>query len=185
MFEILLYAFHIIVSLFLILVVLLQQGKSADLSVFGGGGTMTTFGARGAASLFHKLTVGAFVAFIVTTIAIGVVASKKELSTVISDDGSVVEESTAGEGAAGDGAAGDPATGDDAAGDGAAGDPAASDEATTDDATAEGTATEGDDGTADDTAADDAGSAEAPATGDDTAGDDASDGGDTAEGGSR
>lgn len=67
----LVYVVHIVVCLFLILVVLLQQGKGADLSVFGGGSTQTAFGARGAATLLHKMTVGAFVAFIFTTIGIG------------------------------------------------------------------------------------------------------------------
>ena len=56
-----LYAFHIVLCLFLILVVLLQQGKGADLSVFGGGSTMTAFGARSATNLLHRLTVGAFI----------------------------------------------------------------------------------------------------------------------------
>ena len=54
----LLYTVHIMVCMFLILVVLLQQGKGADLSVFGGGTTQTAFGARGATTLLHKLTVG-------------------------------------------------------------------------------------------------------------------------------
>ena len=70
------YVIHVVICLFLILVVLLQQGKGADLSVFGGGGTMTAFGARGAASLLHKFTVGGFVLFIVTTLAIGVFQSR-------------------------------------------------------------------------------------------------------------
>ncbi|MFQ5525016.1 MAG: preprotein translocase subunit SecG [Thermoanaerobaculia bacterium] len=65
------YTIHVLICLFLILVVLLQQGSGADLSVFGGGGTQTAFGARSATSLLHKLTVGGFVAFILTTIAIG------------------------------------------------------------------------------------------------------------------
>ena len=67
----LLYFVHVVVCLFLILVVLLQQGKGADLSVFGGGSTQTAFGARGATTLLHKLTVGSFVIFIITTLAIG------------------------------------------------------------------------------------------------------------------
>ena len=71
--------------LFLILVVLLQQGKGADLSVFGGGGTMTAFGARGAATVLHKLTVGSFVAFMITTLAIGVMEGRRENSSVMSD----------------------------------------------------------------------------------------------------
>ncbi len=65
------YFIHVVVCLFLILVVLLQQGKGADLSVFGGGATQAAFGARGAATLLHKLTVWGFIAFIVTTMAIG------------------------------------------------------------------------------------------------------------------
>jgi preprotein translocase subunit SecG len=67
-----LYSVHIIVCVFLILVVLLQQGKGADLSVFGGGSTQTAFGARGATTLLHKLTVASFVIFILTTLAIGI-----------------------------------------------------------------------------------------------------------------
>ena len=60
----LLYVVHVLVCVFLILVVLLQQGKGADLSVFGGGTTQTAFGARGATTLLHKLTVASFVIFI-------------------------------------------------------------------------------------------------------------------------
>lgn len=67
----LLYAVHVLVCIFLILVVLLQQGKGADLSVFGGGSTQTAFGARGATTLLHKLTVGSFIVFILTTLLIG------------------------------------------------------------------------------------------------------------------
>ena len=80
-----LYAFHVLVCLFLILVVLLQQGKGADLSVFGGGATQAAFGARGAASLLHKLTVGGFVAFIFTTVTIGFMTSTGGSSSVLSD----------------------------------------------------------------------------------------------------
>ncbi len=87
----LLYSFHIVVSIFLILVVLLQQGKGADLSVFGGGATMAAFGARGAATVLHKLTVYGFVAFIVTTLAIGVVQGNRGQSTVMGDVPAVEE----------------------------------------------------------------------------------------------
>ncbi len=80
----LLYLIHVGVSLFLILVVLLQQGKGADLSVFGGGATQAAFGARGTASLLHKLTAWGFVAFIVTTISIGFMVSSSGGSSVMS-----------------------------------------------------------------------------------------------------
>jgi preprotein translocase subunit SecG len=69
----LLYVVHVLVCVFLILVVLLQQGKGADLSVFGGGSTQTAFGARSATTLLHKLTVASFVIFILTTISISLI----------------------------------------------------------------------------------------------------------------
>lgn len=78
------YAIHVVICLFLILVVLLQQGKGADLSVFGGGSTMTAFGARGAATLLHKLTVYGFIGFIVTTLAIGILQGQGQSRTVMS-----------------------------------------------------------------------------------------------------
>ncbi len=86
-----LYAVHVTVSLFLVLVVLLQQGKGADLSVFGGGASQAAFGARGAATLLHKLTVGCFVLFIVTTLSIGFL-QKQDTSSVMSGVGSVMDE---------------------------------------------------------------------------------------------
>lgn len=86
-----LYAVHVTVSLFLVLVVLLQQGKGADLSVFGGGASQAAFGARGAATLLHKLTVGCFVLFIVTTLSIGFM-QKQDTSSVMSGVGSVMDE---------------------------------------------------------------------------------------------
>ncbi len=79
------YTIHVVICLFLILVVLLQQGKGADLSVFGGGGTMTAFGARGAATLLHKMTVFAFVGFIVTTLTIGILQKQGSGSSVMTD----------------------------------------------------------------------------------------------------
>jgi len=75
-------AIHILVCIFLILVVLLQQGKGADLSVFGGGSTQTAFGARTATTMLHKLTVASFVIFIVTTVSIAL--AKGTVSTVMS-----------------------------------------------------------------------------------------------------
>ena len=89
----LLYTLHIIICLFLILVVLLQQGKGADLSVFGGGSTMAAFGARSATNLLHRLTVGGFVAFMLTTLGIAYFQGKVEGSSVMS--GAAVAPATA------------------------------------------------------------------------------------------
>jgi len=79
----LLYTVHVLLCLFLILVVLLQQGKGADLSVFGGGSTMTAFGARSATTLLHRLTVGAFVGFVLTTLSIAYMQAHVEGASVL------------------------------------------------------------------------------------------------------
>jgi len=74
---ILLVILHVIICLFLIGVVLLQQGKSADLAgAFGGQGSQTAFGPRGAANLLTKMTTYAAIAFMVTSIALTVVMSR-------------------------------------------------------------------------------------------------------------
>lgn len=77
-----LYFIHILISIFLVLVVLLQQGKGADLSVFGGGGTQVAFGARGAATILHKLTVTCFVLFLVTTLTLGIMSARSAPSVM-------------------------------------------------------------------------------------------------------
>jgi len=62
---------YVFICFFLILVVLVQQGKGADIAgAFGGGGTQTAFGARGATTLLHKLTTGAFIGFIVLSLVL-------------------------------------------------------------------------------------------------------------------
>jgi preprotein translocase subunit SecG len=76
--------FHVIVSIFLILVVLLQQGKSADWAgAFGGGGSQTVFGARGAATALSKATVGAAVIFLITSLSLTILISRPGGSSVI------------------------------------------------------------------------------------------------------
>jgi preprotein translocase subunit SecG len=68
---------HVIVCLFLIGVVLLQQGKSADLAgAFGGQGSQTAFGPRGAANLLTKLTTWGAVIFMVLSISLTVMLSR-------------------------------------------------------------------------------------------------------------
>ena len=68
---------HVLVCLFLIGVVLLQQGKSADLAgAFGGQGSQTAFGPRGAANLLTKLTTWSAVIFMITSISLFVLIGK-------------------------------------------------------------------------------------------------------------
>ncbi|QHN03531.1 preprotein translocase subunit SecG [Granulicella sp. WH15] len=68
---------HVIISLFLIGVVLLQQGKSADLAgAFGGQGSQTAFGPRGAANLLTKMTTYAAICFMVTSIGLTILMAR-------------------------------------------------------------------------------------------------------------
>ena len=74
----LLVVIHVIVCLFLIGVVLLQQGKSADLAgAFGGQGSQTAFGPRGAANLLTKLTTYAAILFMLISIALTILLSRQ------------------------------------------------------------------------------------------------------------
>ena len=71
-----LYTIHVVVCFFLILVVLLQQGKGADLSVFGGGShPVRLWRPRGSDAFCTRLTVAGFIAFIFTTVGIGFLQS--------------------------------------------------------------------------------------------------------------
>lgn len=72
---------HIIVSLVLIGVVLIQQGKSADLAgAFGGQGSQTAFGPRGAANLLTKVTTWAAIVFMFTSIGLTVLIQRSSSS---------------------------------------------------------------------------------------------------------
>jgi preprotein translocase subunit SecG len=60
---------HVIVSIAMILVILLQTGKGSDIgAVFGGGSSQTLFGSTGPTSFLSKLTAGAAILFMVTSL---------------------------------------------------------------------------------------------------------------------
>jgi preprotein translocase subunit SecG len=64
---------HVIVCLFLVGVVLLQQGRSADLAgAFGGQGSQTAFGPRAAANVLTRLTTWSAVLFLITSLSLTV-----------------------------------------------------------------------------------------------------------------
>jgi preprotein translocase subunit SecG len=68
---------HIIVCVFLVIVVLLQSGKAADLAgAFGGMGSQTAFGPRGSATLLSKATTIAAGLFMVTSLTLAVLATR-------------------------------------------------------------------------------------------------------------
>jgi preprotein translocase subunit SecG len=82
---------HVIVCLFLIVVVLLQSGKAADLAgAFGGMGSQTAFGPRGSATLLSKATTLAAAIFMITSLTLAILATKGAASS-----GSVLERQKA------------------------------------------------------------------------------------------
>jgi preprotein translocase subunit SecG len=69
---------HVFVCLFLIIVVLLQSGQSGDIAAaFGGMGSQTAFGPRGAATILTKATTWCAIIFMLTSITLSVTASRK------------------------------------------------------------------------------------------------------------
>jgi preprotein translocase subunit SecG len=75
---ILLITLHVVIGIFLIAVVLLQTGKAGSIAdVFGGGGSMAAFGARGAATLLSRITSVAAVLFMITSLGLSMVKSSE------------------------------------------------------------------------------------------------------------
>jgi preprotein translocase subunit SecG len=69
---------HICVCIFLIFVVLLQSGQSGDIAAaFGGQGSQTAFGPRGAATVLTKATTWCAVVFMLTSITLSIAASRR------------------------------------------------------------------------------------------------------------
>lgn len=86
---------HVVVSVLLILVVLLQPGKSGDLgSIFGGGTSESVFGAAGAVPFLAKLTRGLAVLFMLTSLALGYFAAKGVSKSVVTDVAPTAVEQT-------------------------------------------------------------------------------------------
>jgi preprotein translocase subunit SecG len=76
--------FHIVASLVLILVVLLQSGKAGDLAAtFGSTGSQTAFGARGAATVLTRATTVCAVIFMVTSLTLAIMFTKDSGGTVL------------------------------------------------------------------------------------------------------
>ena len=84
---------HVMVCLILIIVVLLQRGKGAEIgAVFGGGASSTVFGSRGAGNFMSRLTTGAAVTFMVTSLLLAYYARERAGTSVFDEDDVAIEE---------------------------------------------------------------------------------------------
>ncbi len=80
---------HIVICIFLIIVVLLQSGKAADLAgAFGGMGSQTVFGPRGTATVLSKATTIAASLFMVTALTLAIMANHRG---AVTSNGSVIK----------------------------------------------------------------------------------------------
>ena len=81
--TVLLVVLYVLVCIFLVLVVLLQQGKGADLAgAFGGGGSQTSFGPRSASNIMHRMTTVFFILFVVLSLALAILSGKQGTSVM-------------------------------------------------------------------------------------------------------
>lgn len=84
MLTILITIVHVIVCSILIVVVLMQHGKSADIAAtFGGMGSQTAFGPRGTATALSRLTTWCAIIFMLTSISLTIFANQKGSSSIM------------------------------------------------------------------------------------------------------
>ena len=78
MMTIVLIVIHVLVCIALIMIVLLQTGKGADMgAAFGGGSSQTLFGSTGASTFLSKATTGAAVVFMVTSLGLAYLSGNR------------------------------------------------------------------------------------------------------------
>ncbi|MDD2273348.1 MAG: preprotein translocase subunit SecG [Desulfuromonadaceae bacterium] len=82
---------HVIVSLFLIAVVLLQSGKGAEMGAsFGSSGSQSVFGAGGGTSFLSKLTTSAAIIFMLTSLTLAYISGQPSSSSMMAGKGKSV-----------------------------------------------------------------------------------------------
>ncbi len=75
---------HIVVCIALIMIVLLQTGKGADMgAAFGGGSSQTLFGSTGASTFLSKATTAAAIIFMVTSLGLAYLSSHRTGESVV------------------------------------------------------------------------------------------------------
>lgn len=85
---------HIMVSFIIIGVILLQAGKGAEIGAAFGGSSQTVFGSRGAATFLSKLTIGAAIVFMLTSISLAVISKGKSTASSLIETKAPVSTTT-------------------------------------------------------------------------------------------
>ena len=91
--SILLVIIHVAVCVALIMIVLLQTGKGADMgAAFGGGSSQTLFGSTGASTFLSKATTVAAIVFMLTSLILAYMTGGKTSSSVVADTPAPIEQ---------------------------------------------------------------------------------------------
>jgi preprotein translocase subunit SecG len=86
---------HVIVCVALIMIVLLQTGKGADIgAAFGGGGSNTLFGTSGASTFLSKATTVAAIVFMITSLTLAYLSSHRNITSVVTEAPAVESKAT-------------------------------------------------------------------------------------------
>ncbi|MCK4766949.1 MAG: preprotein translocase subunit SecG [Desulfobacula sp.] len=88
-------ALHVTVCILLILIVLLQSGKGAEMGVsLGGGAGQTLFGATGPATILTKITTAVAIIFMVTSLTLAYMSGHQSDTSVMKENTTPVEQTT-------------------------------------------------------------------------------------------
>ena len=78
---------HVLVSLLMIVVILLQAGKGAEIGAAFGGSSQTIFGSRGAATFLSKMTVATATVFMLTSLTLSILSfNRSVVSSIVDED---------------------------------------------------------------------------------------------------
>ena len=77
---------HVLVSILMIVVILLQAGKGAEIGAAFGGSSQTIFGSRGAATFLSKMTIATATLFMLTSLALSILSINRSVVSSIVDE---------------------------------------------------------------------------------------------------
>ena len=91
--SILLIVIHVVVCIALIMIVLLQTGKGADMgAAFGGGGSQTLFGSTGGTTFLTKVTTAVAVIFMLTCLSLAYMSTNQQPKSIVADKPAPVDQ---------------------------------------------------------------------------------------------
>jgi len=87
---------HVIVCIALIMIILLQTGKGADMgAAFGGGSSQTLFGSTGASTFLTKATTAAVIVFMITSLGLAYISSHRIGDSIVIEQNAPAEKQSA------------------------------------------------------------------------------------------